>query len=229
MYYPTRAYKADKNCDSSSTHLANAFDNCHQLVIIDQGAKLVEIDSWNENKAIRDEIRSLRFFCCWKQNGYCYYCCCCCCCWCPGGTVSANSSGWDWLTDGGRGLGLSSQPWRRSSMFVDNFENFIQIAQVHKLGTRRAKQPGPHVGLWEKNELILSNIKFMEQKLSRWAAQNCAFLNKNNRWDDWECRKNGGWGHSINPLCERHRFGQKNNINTTSWALLFRASMPTIS
>ena len=69
----------------------------------------------------------------------------------------------------------------------------------------------------------------MEQKLSRWAAQNCAFLNKNNRWDDWECRKNGGWGHSINPLCERHRFGQKNNINKTSWALLFRASMPTIS
>ena len=52
--------------------------------------------------------------------------------------------------------------------------------------------------------------------ISRWAAQNCAFLNKNNRWDDWECRKNGGWGHSINPLCERHRFGQKNNINTTS-------------
>merc|ERR1719356_541615 len=39
-----------------------------------------------------------------------------------------------------------------------------------------------------------------------WAAQNCAFLNKNNRWDDWECRKNGGWGHSINALCERHRF-----------------------
>ena len=31
-------------------------------MIINQGAKLVEIDSWNENKAIRDEIQSLRFF-----------------------------------------------------------------------------------------------------------------------------------------------------------------------
>ena len=31
-------------------------------MINDQGAKLVEIDSWNENKAIRDEIQSLRFF-----------------------------------------------------------------------------------------------------------------------------------------------------------------------
>ena len=31
-------------------------------MIIDQGAKLVEIDSWNENKAIKDEIRSLRYF-----------------------------------------------------------------------------------------------------------------------------------------------------------------------
>ena len=37
--------------------MPNTFDKYH-----DQGAKLVEIDSWNENKAIRDEIRSLRFF-----------------------------------------------------------------------------------------------------------------------------------------------------------------------
>ena len=37
--------------------MPNTFDKYH-----DQGAKLVEIDSWNENKAIRDEIQSLRFF-----------------------------------------------------------------------------------------------------------------------------------------------------------------------
>ena len=46
---------------------------------------------------------------------------------------------------------------------------------------------------------------FKNLDISRWAEQDCAFLNKNSRWDDWECRKDGGWFHTIKALCERHR------------------------
>ena len=48
--------------------------------------------------------------------------------------------------------------------------------------------------------------------MTRWAEQDCAFLNKNSRWDDWECRKDGGWFHAIKALCERHRWTQRPRV-----------------
>ena len=42
--------------------------------------------------------------------------------------------------------------------------------------------------------------------ITRWVAENCAYIMTNTKWNDFDCKLSKAWFHSLNALCERHRF-----------------------
>ena len=50
-----------------------------------------------------------------------------------------------------------------------------------------------------RNKMLMLNI-------TRWVAENCAYIMTNTKWNDFDCKLSKAWFHSLNALCERHRF-----------------------